>query len=36
MSLEIRDDNIRVILRYALIQLPGIVLVVAALLAIHY
>ena len=36
MSLGIRDDNIRVILRYALIQLPGIALVVAALLAIHY
>ena len=36
MPLVYRDDNIRVILRYALIQLPGIVLVVAALLAIHY
>ena len=36
MSSGIRDDNIRVILRYALIQLPGIALVVTALLAIHY
>ena len=36
MPLVNRDDNSRVFLRYALIQLPGLALVVMVLLAIRY
>lgn len=36
MPLVNRDDNIRVLMRYALLQLPGLALVVMALLVIRY